>query len=690
MPVNGTGVGQRNVILVFCGPPCAGKSHVLEHFKISVGAEELFGGSLWVREMDEIRLEEFPGELNDWPKRNAAYRILHFELTQVLQRHRSAAVCATYIPQHARAELAAIAQRFRAELYVIQCVCSPEEAVNRFNRRNSASGTEPHAGADLQVTRIKAGAESYQRFEGAMTLDTTSIPIGEALIRVHRYVSNGEPVHPIEWARHDYRAAASADGSTPPPKLLSSIAIRRTLRGRMWESAKVPFLIGFPIVLGLLPIALQLVRHALAVFKWQGGRFPHLYRIFPSFGAVPSAEWGSFWVACAGIAGLIIAYREETAPRRQERDEYLSSGTVGLYPTSAEGKQDPSDLEVYCSYRRRLSPSQHERMPIASVPVFLLQVPRKGFAFRALVRPSNPPIDAMPFEAKEFGFDWNAFRHARGVEFKHRSAQGGIERAIGLNQSPTLEEKVLWMPGSEREYADNVAREQAARLFSPGILPDMRRLFEGEAWDKGMLDLLDCQEAAKRFSMSISVTGLVLADDGYFLLQRRSRRVSTGMENLNASVAGAADFDRDHCDVRDVWDLQNTMTRELEEEIGIQKKDLGWEKGGAFIGAGFNLRYGRDLNLYGFAQLNKCADVFCAERLRIIEQSDRFTGRLARSLANRRVRDKWEVDRIELLHKDEVTVHSIQSGELARRLKSPSRHLMGALYCWAVFTHGDR
>lgn len=687
-----SGPSQPLSVVVFCGPPCAGKSHVLEQFKNSTFAHQRFPGELWAHEMDQIRLEQFPGELNDWPKRNAAYRILHFEASKQLLAGRSVAVTATYIPQHARTELAAIVQRFQAKLHVIQCVCSPEEAVRRFNSRNAQSASRPHAGSDLQVAKVKSGAESYQRFEGAMTLDTTPpIPAHEVLARVCSYLSKDEPVHPIEWACHDYRIStpsASLEPAKQLTKLLSSIAIKKTIRGRIWESTKVPLLIALPLAIGLTPMLFSGVGHLMRIIvahSWA------LSKVLPSFAPVPAAEWGSFWIACAGISGLFIAYRDATAQKRRERDEFLSSGTVGLYPIPPEGTQEPSDLEVYCSYRCRMDQDQTERMPIAGVPVFLLQTPRRGFSFHARIEPSSVPIeDVIPSEAKTMGFDWIAFRDARKQEFIQRSARGmGAEAGIGCNENPILKGNVYWIKGVKREYYDQVAREQAVRFFSPGILPDMRRLFEGQAWDKGSLNLLNCREAARRYSMFISITGLVLTSDNYFILQRRSERVSTGMNNLNASVAGSADFKRDRRRLRGEWDLEKTITRELEEEIGIRSSDLTFEERGAFIGAGFNLRYGRDLNLYGLAYLTKSAEDFCSERLQVIEHSDRILGRFARSVVNRRVRDKWEVDRIELLHKDEVTLGAITNGDLARRLKWPSRHLMGALYCWAVFSEGE-
>jgi hypothetical protein len=109
------------------------------------------------------------------------------------------------------------------------------------------------------------------------------------------------------------------------------------------------------------------------------------------------------------------------------------------------------------------------------------------------------------------------------------------------------------------------------------------------------------------------------------------------------------------------------LTRELREETGIPKNLLHYPESGPFIAAAFNLRYGRDLNFYA---------------LMMTEMRSYEIGQFR---TKKPAKDRWEVDRLEFLHRDLVTLPKIKSGELERRLPGRSRHLMGALYAWAVY-----
>ena len=86
-----------------------------------------------------------------------------------------------------------------------------------------------------------------------------------------------------------------------------------------------------------------------------------------------------------------------------------------------------------------------------------------------------------------------------------------------------------------------------------------------------------------------------------------------------------------------------------------------------FIGAGCNLLYGRDLNFY------------CCFRTKL--RSDQISACRERLWT----RDRWEVDNLVLLDRKKVTVGAIQRGDLDGFLPNRSRHLLGALYAWAVY-----
>jgi 8-oxo-dGTP pyrophosphatase MutT (NUDIX family) len=215
---------------------------------------------------------------------------------------------------------------------------------------------------------------------------------------------------------------------------------------------------------------------------------------------------------------------------------------------------------------------------------------------------------------------------------------------------------------------------------------------EGPNWDCGKLDLLDCSEAAKRYSMKISITGLLLTSDERFVLQRRSDRVLSGSGNLGAAVAGSVDYHRDvkapgylprivwerFPELLGRWSLEQTVLREIREEIGVTRSDCSFPNSGPFIGAAFNLRYGRDLNFYSIATTAMASyEIGETHQDRIKHGWSPWKGA--------RLRDKWEVDRLEFLDARNVTTRSTVDGNLARMLGGASRHLLGALYSWAVY-----
>lgn len=302
--------------------------------------------------------------------------------------------------------------------------------------------------------------------------------------------------------------------------------------------------------------------------------------------------------------------------------------------------------------------------------------------------------------------DWNGFVMWRQKERREEYAmtyshEYGL-RCVGLdNQKP---DDTCIINAAKCTYDEYVSTELAVNFCAPGSLPDMRRLFEGESWDDGNLDLLNVAESARRYSMRVSVTGLVLTDDDYFILQRRSAVVGHGLGSLAGAVNGAADYYADCCDWDNLkwllqgkayaavpysfhewisrlelggprrWDLAKSALREVREEIGLLDtvfyKSNQEERGvppfkRPFIAAAYNLRYGRDLNFYCcFRTLLKSEEI---------------------SAQRKNARDRWEVEDLVFLHRDEVTMQAIISGALERILPNRARHLLGALYAWAVY-----
>jgi predicted kinase len=148
-------------ILVICGPPCSGKSSLRQALVKS-------RDDIRWHEMDDVRLRVLPGPINDEPARSAAYRIIHFRAGKDLLNGHSV-LLATYQPLQHRSEVANLALRLDVPLFVVQCVCTPNEAVRRFAQRGAN-----HGGADLTALRVKDLSERYERFDGALLLETTT------------------------------------------------------------------------------------------------------------------------------------------------------------------------------------------------------------------------------------------------------------------------------------------------------------------------------------------------------------------------------------------------------------------------------------------------------------------------------------------------------------------------------------
>ncbi|HWG19572.1 MAG TPA: NUDIX hydrolase [Terracidiphilus sp.] len=326
-------------------------------------------------------------------------------------------------------------------------------------------------------------------------------------------------------------------------------------------------------------------------------------------------------------------------------------------------------------------------MPIPDVPVYFLTPPAQGLVFSAFIeRTKDPLATVITKEASEVGFDWKGFRDWRWF----LSSQGYYgkahdpERGVRCISNPTFSsaDKRWISTGHPVSYRDYVCSEHSAGLCAPGVLPNMRRLFDGDAWDIGSLDLDDVPSAAARYSLFLSISALILTDDGYFVLQRRSNRVETGRGSLGASFAGGVHSKRDRSSIVTPtgvvkgWDLRETTFREMEEELGLSRDDISFDKTNCpFIGAAFNLRYGRDLNFYAL----------CKTRLRSYEIGvwNKGDGHTRESVLRR---GRWETERLEYLNADRVTENAIVNGKLESHLVGRSRHLLGALYSWAVYT----
>jgi predicted kinase len=684
--------GPLSFVLVVCGPPASGKSFLL---RAIIRARK----DIEWHEMDDIRQEILRGPLHDKASRSAAYRVMHFRAARRLKAGLPVALCATYMPAEHRAELAALVLRLRARLFVVQCTCSPDEAGRRFQHERRPG----HAGTDLTIMRVKKLCEDYERFEGALLVDTTS-NVNQTR-KVIDYIRGtvdtkgtrdvpSTSVDPINWAQHSYSKGQSVPvsekGKSSQPKL-SEASVRAAKRWLLRYAAGWSLLAALT-ALGVIPLALKIVADFDKLSSGKG-----------DLGAWP--DWATFCLALAGLWSIVVAIQRDMRRSKKRARRVKTAGDTPRYPVNSESIL-PSDKEIYHAYRCRFPEDQScdRYMPIQSVPVFFQVLPEKGQSFAVVARwCSDQGYDFGSDDAK-VGLDWNGFvkwrQKVRHEEYALTYSHEYGLRCLGLKRL----KKVLRLSVAKCPYDQYICRELAVNNCAPGTLPDMRRLFEGPAWDEGNLTLGNVAESAKRYSMRVSVTGLVITADDYMILQRRSGVVGHGFGSLAASVNGAADYYADRCDDKcgvwytlgktygmlpyaihplismtepdgpRSWNLAKSALREFKEEIGLTDDTLRTVDGEdpdlppfkqPFVGAAYNLRYGRDLNFY------------CCFRTSLRSRDI--------SAQRKNARDRWEVENLVFLHSDRVTTAAISSGALDGALQNRGRHLLGALYAWAVY-----
>ncbi len=716
---------RNQVILVICGPPCSGKSYLM-------GLLKSYWNDIIFLEMDAIREEILRGRLHDKPTRSASYRVMHYLATKELKKGKSVALNATYMPEEQRAEVASIALRLRVPLYVVQCVCMPDEAMKRFVGRESG-----HAATDLTAERVKKLSEQYEQFDGALLINTDTTLIPDQISALNSYLRKADGrfkgfpgADPIQWARHSYASRSlfpeSKKQSSQTPAKLSESSVRLA-KHRLFRYAVVWVALMVVTVLGVLPFIYKIVArfHAeylvpnsplglpSAITKAFVNTLRDLWTRIPQHGLADWAEWATFCLALVALGSVVFEIMRGMKGRFEEARRIKRTGDCARYDSVPES-DPPSDKELFHAYRWRIVPQLRKRLRIPNVPIFFAVRPFPNRSFSVLAHAAHNQDFTLPEEAASLGLDWNGFaswrqKRTRGeyaLTYSHEYGLRclGIEELTNTGSETTRNLNVVKCP-----YDEYASRELAVNYCDSGTLPDMRRLFEGEAWDAGDLDLLNISESAKRYSMRVSVTGLVLTEDDFFVLQRRSAVVGHGLGSLAASVNGAADYYADTCEtsgelwpmlgrmyavlpysfhgvLSDLelggprkWDLAKTALREIKEEIGLEEDVFVHSDGEKncvppfkrpFLAAAYNLRHGRDLNFYCCLRTHLKAKEISAERSN--------------------ARDKWEVEHLVFLPRDKVTVRAIRSGELEQVIPKRARHLLGALYSWAVYANAIR
>jgi predicted kinase len=166
------------MLIVFAGPPCAGKS--------TLATELARRRNLPVLSMDATRRRILPAAAHTRADRQVAYRAMHMAAGLLLRAGAAAILDAPYGHAEDRDDLAQTAAG--ADLRLIECRVSPETAVLRFRRR----APDPIR-LDLTETLVRQLVLAFPYTHAGLLLDTEIHSPSECLEQIESFLDPPTP-----------------------------------------------------------------------------------------------------------------------------------------------------------------------------------------------------------------------------------------------------------------------------------------------------------------------------------------------------------------------------------------------------------------------------------------------------------------------------------------------------------------
>ena len=633
----------RPKLLVFSGPPCSGKTRLSKFVSKKYRRSVRF-------EMDGIRQAEMPWSDHTKADRNIAYRKMHSRAYEAFEAGKRLVILdATYGPREHRDAAVSLAKIFSADLFLVECRVSANDAVERF--RNRPSG---HPAIDLDEARVREIPGSFPYYGGGCVLDTSKSSEKSCFKSIIAYLESGKPL----WSVEDWAKSGTNDLVNNAQQASSQVTDDRSTRkisplSRI-NAEVVLFLHSIPM---LIPLG------------------SGLYGVWRLLHKDPNGAILWFTIGTWAVASLALF---EFWGRRpiQEALKTLTSGYSPVYGQIREVQL--SNRQLYFDYLERSSVTSRAGFAIEGVPIYFLIPPNVNQHFNIVVEPTGIEWDRKELETvsnEKWGFDWNSYaawrKKQKWAEY-YGFRRSTVKFRVSDIKLPDAQNPDMKVIGTNAEYTDYLVAEQSVNLEIPRQLPYMREFFEGDNWANKSLNLSVIRDSCARYSMIVSVSLLITTSDGFIVLQRRSNLVQAAVGGIASSATGMVNWH----DVNGIFgrrSMKRSLYRECLEELGLFQEDF-FQEDKPFIAAAYNLKYGRDLNFYAHFQCNLTQRQISTKFLQ---------RRTLRSYFRGGRRDHWEVAHILFIPTNWVNVR----GEFAPRLEEilgDACHARAIIYASAI------